>query len=420
MSKSTNHHIISAAVQSGNFVLAAKSCIKMAEQTKEDPELWLMAAQLSDHAGLRDHAAKSYAVVARLYAKTGQSDQAMRMFQHYADHHPASDERQLCRCLFNACTTCQPSVCKGDEDPLCDILRNHPFWAGQSMSVIHRLLKECRVRCYEKGQQLVRAGDVAECMFLVATGSLHPYIDCQGRQQQGANIGRSNICGEIALYLRTHQRTCDLYAAEDSTVVEIPYTMVHQLMRQDAGFRRYINKRFKRHLLLDMLLHIPWFSDLEREALPMVAKELRLMSCPAGATLFAQGEKETLGMYIVKSGWMSINYCWHGREYYLCTLKPGDVCGELGLLQNCRQVTVRAVVDCELLHWEEQAFRQAYKSHYSIRDGCKASFTRYRKAMENIRSKANNPLVQLSRVEHDELLRGMSCQRLLESSEWAL
>ncbi len=164
-------------------------------------------------------------------------------------------------------------------------------------------------------------------------------------------------------------------------------------------------------------MNIPWFFGLERHTLLVVAKELRSVSCTAGTTLFAQGEKENLDMYIVKSGWMSINYCWRGCEYYLCTLKPGDVCGELGLLQNCHQITIRAVVDCQLLQWKESLFRQAYKRYYSIRDGCKASFTRYQKAMEKIHSNTNNALGKPLRVEHDELLAGMSCQRLLKSSE---
>ncbi len=236
MSELTTYQIISAAVQAGNFVLAAQSCMQLAEHAKKEPGLWLMAAQLSDHAGLHTQAAKCYGVIAQLYANIGQSDQATRMFQYYASHYPADDERQLCRCLFNACTTCQPSVCKGNEDPVCDVLRHHPFWAKQPVSVIHRLLTSCPVRCYQQGQQLVREGDVADRIFLVATGHLYPQINCQGKKRQGSNIGRGEICGEIALYMKAHRHICDLYAGEDSSVIEIPYTLLDQLMQQ-ADFR---------------------------------------------------------------------------------------------------------------------------------------------------------------------------------------
>jgi len=76
------------------------------------------------------------------------------------------------------------------------------------------------------------------------------------------------------------------------------------------------------------------FGGLEPRCLVRVAEATRILSFPAGRCLFRQSD-EADGLYIVIEGLVRIHLAHvDGREFTLALLEPGDVIGEIALLDG--------------------------------------------------------------------------------------
>jgi CRP-like cAMP-binding protein len=418
MSTTVSKDIVIAAVQSGNFVLAAHSCVKLAQKTKDDGELWQMAGQLCNQAGLSDHAAQCYSYGARVFALQYRIPQAINMMKHYIDYHPEEDEKHACRHIFRACKEggIDGALCSEQIDATCSLFRTHPFWSTLSDSVLTAFLRAIQTKHYAAGECIAKQGEGADCIHLVTKGAIQPCFSSALSKNHVNTIDCGGICGDIPYHLGLKHRVYSLIAVEDTTVIEVPYAILRQLAEKEPSVQQWIDDQFHQHLLEHMLMNIPFFTSLPTDAIRQTCQQMTLIHVPSGTTLFEQGERESLDMYVLKSGWMNLNYTWHDREYHLCTLKAGDTCGELGILDNQRKVTVRAITDVALMRWPEDAFKQSYQQHYSLRDHVSASMERYKAVMENIQQHAHNPNAPLSQIDHDTLLQGMFCRRYLRDA----
>jgi len=102
--------------------------------------------------------------------------------------------------------------------------------------------------------------------------------------------------------------------------------------------------------LLGFLRRVPLFSDLEEEALQVLARVSRFKRVAREAYLFYQ-EDPGDAAYVVRSGVIAIVLTTpDGRELVINEMHPGDCFGELALLTNApRSASAMARKDSELL-----------------------------------------------------------------------
>jgi len=100
----------------------------------------------------------------------------------------------------------------------------------------------------------------------------------------------------------------------------------------------------------ELLVRSPFFGGLDDEAVEQILGMLKARSCPAGQTIFREGE---LGrsMYIVSSGDLVVGRTAEsGRLIRLMHLGPGDVMGETTLIEMQPRSTTVLVVQPAVLH----------------------------------------------------------------------
>jgi len=118
----------------------------------------------------------------------------------------------------------------------------------------------------------------------------------------------------------------------------------------------------------DTLAHVPLLAHLTREELQALAKSCREGQFKAGTTLTSQGDTG-VGLYILTSGKVRITQTKSpgGAEVELGTAGPGDVLGEMALLDDLpRSATLTAIVDVTALLLPVWAFRTTLRSHPDI------------------------------------------------------
>ncbi|HJX41842.1 MAG TPA: ATP-binding protein [Anaerolineales bacterium] len=104
----------------------------------------------------------------------------------------------------------------------------------------------------------------------------------------------------------------------------------------------------------EFLRKIPLFADLPEPDLLRLCSMVKEVRVEAGELLFAEGSQGTRA-YIIQQGELEILKASGGREVLIAVRKPGEVIGEISLLQaSPRTASVRARTDAVLLSLEKE------------------------------------------------------------------
>jgi len=103
----------------------------------------------------------------------------------------------------------------------------------------------------------------------------------------------------------------------------------------------------------EFLRRIPLFADLPEPDLGRLCEGVTEVELAAGATLFEEGECGDRA-FIVREGEVEVVKAARGRELLLAVRGPGDVIGEMALMEDAqRMATVRARTDCRLIEIDQ-------------------------------------------------------------------
>jgi CRP-like cAMP-binding protein len=114
----------------------------------------------------------------------------------------------------------------------------------------------------------------------------------------------------------------------------------------------------------DRLLHVPLFRHLPAPALEELSQNLRLRHFGPGDTVFYEGDPGT-SLCVIQSGRIKLSLISAtGREVIIDLLGPGDVFGELALLDGePRSADAVATEGADLLLLQRQDFLQFLEEH---------------------------------------------------------
>jgi CRP/FNR family transcriptional regulator, cyclic AMP receptor protein len=116
-----------------------------------------------------------------------------------------------------------------------------------------------------------------------------------------------------------------------------------------------------------LLTRVPLFSELSSEDLERISRVAVPRSYPKGVRVFHEGDRSD-ACYIVRNGDLRVTREHpDGRAIALATLGPGDIFGELAMLDGeARSASVEALSDCELLALPASDVRQLLRGSSEI------------------------------------------------------
>jgi CRP/FNR family cyclic AMP-dependent transcriptional regulator len=126
--------------------------------------------------------------------------------------------------------------------------------------------------------------------------------------------------------------------------------------------------------LAETLAEVPFFAGLDGASLERVGRWMRTRRFRRGEVIFHQGDPGD-ALFIVTSGVIKIMLpSDSGEEAILATLRPGDVFGELALLDGApRSATATALEATETVILPREQFRELLAAEPAIRDALLAS-----------------------------------------------
>ncbi len=128
---------------------------------------------------------------------------------------------------------------------------------------------------------------------------------------------------------------------------------------------------------IDLLSRVPLFSELSREELERISRVSVARSFPAGVRVFHEGDHSD-ACYLVRTGDLRVTREHpDGRAIALATLGPGDIFGELAMLDGeARSASVETLTDAELLALPALDVRRLLADHPGISVKLIAALTR--------------------------------------------
>ncbi len=114
------------------------------------------------------------------------------------------------------------------------------------------------------------------------------------------------------------------------------------------------------------LKKVSWLEDLDERALQAIANSAVEQHYQPGQDIMRQGDTG-VGAFIIRSGKVDIIQERDGKTSTLATLGPGDVLGEMALLDEFpRSATARAVEPTTVLGLQRWHFKGILESHPQI------------------------------------------------------
>ena len=154
-----------------------------------------------------------------------------------------------------------------------------------------------------------------------------------------------------------------------------------------------------------LLQRVPLFSELSRDDLEQISRAAVARNYPRGVRVFHEGDRSD-ACYIVRSGDLRVTREHpDGRAIALATLGPGDIFGELAMLDGeARSASVEALSECELLALPAGDVRRMLQSSSEITVKLVVALTRRlreaneriaRQSFQTVQSRVAGVLLQL-------------------------
>lgn len=123
-----------------------------------------------------------------------------------------------------------------------------PFFSSLPESELQKLADTASLHVYNPGEVIIREGEPGRSVYLVLHGRVRAFTrDHKGREVDLATLSSGEFFGEIS-FLTGKPRSNHVAALEASVVVELSYTAMARVVRQDSQVRKTLVEYYQNRL----------------------------------------------------------------------------------------------------------------------------------------------------------------------------
>jgi len=237
------------------------------------------------------------------------------------------------------------------------------------------------------GNVLLREGETAQALYVVAAGTLRAIVTRQdGIQLTLSTFGPGEMAGEMAILAGEGVYNATVSAVTDAVLVKVPRKTFERIIKLAPDVVHEMAGGIRRRLARDQLaIGLPrLFGALDETMLRFVESRVESIRLRAGQRLFAAGDASE-DLYFVVGGRLRAVGA-DGRV--LSEISRGESIGEMALLTGePRTATVVAVRDSELVHVSRQAFDEIVAKYPQVMQTIARIVVRRLRAKERQESK---------------------------------
>ena len=215
------------------------------------------------------------------------------------------------------------------------------------------------VRC-EGGRVIIRQGDPGDAIYFVARGEVKvvrrsPGASGKEEEHALARLGPGSLFGEMAL-LSSDPRGASVICDGPVDVLELKRERVEQIAARMPNVAGAMGRFTRERLISNLLATNPLFKPFDEASRKQLLARFTGHEVPRGTQFIEQG-KPGRGLYVILQGKAEV-LKWDGERYVnVAALGPGDVAGEISLVQETpATATVQTTTPATLLFMARELF----------------------------------------------------------------
>ncbi len=213
------------------------------------------------------------------------------------------------------------------------------------------------------GDTILKEGDKSDSLLMTASG----HVRVLRGQNELAKLGPGTVIGEIGLITRA-PRSATVVAHEDVEYFELARNDVESLAAQKPQIAEELLEFCRKRMIGNLLNTSPLFKRFDEVTRYTLVDRFARKSVQPGQKIIEEGQPGE-GLYAIAAGDVQVSVDKGGEAVVVATLKPGDVFGEISLLNDQpTTATVTATSRVGLLFLPRADFQKVLESHPTVRD----------------------------------------------------
>jgi ATP-binding cassette, subfamily B, bacterial HlyB/CyaB len=215
---------------------------------------------------------------------------------------------------------------------------------------IDRLAASAQSRLLAFGDAVCSAGDVAEGLFIVKSGSIRVFV-AEAEKETSLGVRKAGeVFGEMVM-LREYRHESSARSSGKTELLFIPRSVIAPIVAGNPAARAFVASRVAISSAGGLISHLfDLKSKVEKNELEELIRSVGVKQVAAGKEILKQGAREDRRLYVVRHGEVRVVHHDEGRDYPLATLRKGETFGEKAcLLRQEQAASVIASVDTALL-----------------------------------------------------------------------
>lgn len=225
------------------------------------------------------------------------------------------------------------------------------------------VVRKLRYQRIAKGARLLTEGAPGDTMLVVASG--HVIVEKGGTRL--AKLGPGTVLGEMAL-MTGAPRSASATADEEVELFELARSDVESLAKAKPQIAEELITYCRKRLIGNLLQTSPLFKRFDEATRYGLVERFTRVGFQPGQNMIEEGQLGT-GLFVLVTGDVQVVSKKDGDTTVLATLGPGDVVGEIALLnEQPTSATVTATNRVGALFLPKADFRAVLGQHQEVKD----------------------------------------------------
>ena len=215
---------------------------------------------------------------------------------------------------------------------------------------VEQLAAQAHSRHFSFGETVCNAGDVADGLYVIKSGSVRIFTEEQGKEiSMGVRKARE-VFSDIAM-LRDYRHESSVRASAKTELLFIPRTITEPMLSRNPTAFAFVASYVAINSAGGLVARLfDLRGKLDKQELEEAVRSVGVKRVSAGKEILKQDSKEDRRLYVIRQGDVRIVRHEEGVEYPLAILGHGEIFGEKACVLRQEQLaSVIAITDTRLL-----------------------------------------------------------------------
>ncbi len=233
---------------------------------------------------------------------------------------------------------------------MSEFLSTVEIFSSFSRDEIEQLATHAQSRFFSFGETVCNAGDVADGVFVIRSGSVRIFTEEHGKEISMGVRKEREIFADVAM-LRAYRHESSVRSSGKTELLFIPRFAIEPVLAANDAVLAFITSYVAISSAGGFVARLfDLRNKLTKPELEEYVRSVGVKRVGAGKTILAQDSREDRRLYVVRQGEVQIVRKEGGQDFVLATLRQGEIFGEKAcLLRQEQMASAIATVDTRLL-----------------------------------------------------------------------